>query len=212
MRKQRAIQDLTGRRFGQLTVLRFAERTRHGATWATRCDCGTEKEVLGYKMLSGLAVSCGCKKGRRTHGLSATPIAKVWTQMIQRCTNSRLKEFKNYGGRGIVVCARWLASLEAFVKDMGPQPSPRHTVERMDNDGAYTPENCRWATRRDQNRNYRRNRRITHNGVTLPMVDMARKHGLQPNTLRTRLDRGWPLWRAVTPAAKRSSTRAPASS
>lgn len=136
---------------------------------------------------------------KKTHGMSESPDRKAWTSMIQRCVNPRNSAYKNYGGRGIFVCDRWLRGFAEFMADMGPRPAGM-SLERIDNDGPYSPENCRWASRHDQSRNHRRNVWVTHEGETMVMADLAKRLGLAPNTLRTRLRRGWPLSRAVTPS------------
>jgi len=118
--------------------------------------------------------------------------------MKERCLNSSLPNYKYYGARGIRVCDRWLHSFEKFFEDMGPRPSPRHTIERRDNDGDYTPENCYWATWSQQARNRRNNRVVTFNGDTKILSEWADAAGIPVNTLHNRLSRGWSVARALT--------------
>lgn len=146
--------------------------------------------------------------GTPTHGLSYTPEYRVWQTMRLRCNNPSNKAYPRYGGRGITVCERWQNSVEAFIEDMGPKPSPKHEIDRIDNDGPYCPENCRWVLRRTNSRNRRSNRRISHQGETLTLVEWAERTGIRWDTIMKRLDAGWPAARALTtPARGKASAR-----
>ena len=205
--------DLTGKRFGNLTVIRFQGNRKSGAHWRCRCDCGNERTVYYWNLQNGKAVSCGCLRGKRnverltTHGRSETVEYATWGRMCSRCTNQNVFEFKDYGGRGIVVCDRWLNSFAAFFEDMGPRPSSKHSLDRIDNNGNYEPGNCRWATRKEQSRNTRASRMLTFMGETKCLTDWAIEIGLSPATLAKRLDYGWSVERAVT-TPKKSSAKA----
>lgn len=128
---------------------------------------------------------------RPKHGLSGHPAYNVWKKMRSRCNNQRDEHYALYGARGIRVCARW-DSFAAFIADMGPRP-PGATIERNDNDRGYDPGNCRWATRAEQSRNRRHLRYYTHDGRTMCIAAWAQEVGLNPCTLRARLDSGWPF-------------------
>lgn len=130
------------------------------------------------------------------------PERHIYLDMIRRCTRRTRADFCHYGGRGIKVCARWSASFDAFLADMGQRPSPRHSIERIDNDRDYEPENCRWATQKEQTRNTRRTRLITANGRTQCMSAWAEELGAPPRLIQQRIDLlGWTEERAVTEPA-----------
>jgi len=148
--------DHTGVRYGKLTAIEW-RGSRQGATrWLVRCDCGVVKEVFIASVVSGKVVSCGCEHRKivTKHGMEGTRIYNVWASMLQRCRNPNHRAFHNYGGRGITVCKRW-EKFENFFADMG-LPPPNRSLDRRDNNRGYTPDNCRWATRSEQNRNQRR--------------------------------------------------------
>lgn len=181
--------DMLGKRIGRLTVMRSTV-----GKWLCRCDCGVEKEVTGNHLRSGRVVSCGCYHAERqrevgvTHGMKRTAAYASWCNMKQRCTNPKRKEWGNYGERGVIVCDAWM-SFEAFIADMG-QPAPGETLDRIDVNRGYEPGNCRWVTRAIQNRNTRRNRLITIDGVTKPLIDWCEDSGLKYWTVHSRLRRG----------------------
>jgi len=134
----------------------------------------------------------------RTHGASQTPEYMVWKNMKGRCNNPKNSVYKHYGKRGITVCARWLTSFENFIIDMGARPSALHQLDRIDVNGSYSPENCRWAAPTQNARNKRNNRLISYNGETLPLSAWAERTGIAYNTLRMRLEAGWEPERALT--------------
>lgn len=187
--------DLTNQKFGRLIVLEKAHNDKWGnLQWLCRCECGSEKIILGSSLRSGDTKSCGCLK--RKHGQTKTKTYKIWHYMIQRCTNPKNKSYKDYGGRGITVCKRW-RNFVNFLKDMGI-PKSGLTLDRTDNNKGYCKSNCRWATRKQQNRNSRHNHLETYNGKTQCLSVWAEEYEINHNTLYARLRRGWSIKRALT--------------
>ncbi len=136
--------------------------------------------------------------GKPLHGLSRTPEYRAWQTMRLRCTVPTNPAYARYGGRGIRVCERWLHSVEAFLEDMGPKPSPAHELDRRDNDGHYEPGNCRWVLRKVNDRNRRSNRLLEFGGEALPIAEWCERLGLRRDTVWKRLATGWPAEDALT--------------
>lgn len=145
-------------------------------------------------------------------GVTALPEYPVWAAMIQRCTNPRDKGFKRYGARGIQVCNSWRVSFKSFLEDMGKRPSDLHSLERVDNNGNYCPDNCVWGTRTQQNRNRRNCVHLTVGNRTQLMTDWARERDIPESVIHKRLKRGWDVFRAVMTPAARTFAAAHASS
>lgn len=193
-----SFRDLTGQRFGRLTVTgRAPNRARH-IYWLCRCDCGNEVTVRADGLTRGATTSCGCyhRDVVTKHGLWRSDAYGVWTGMVQRCVNPNHHAYHRYGGRGIKVCERW-HDFEAFYCDMYPKPSRGHSLERIDNDGDYTPDNCRWATRKEQSRNRADNRLLTYKGETRCLTEWAEIIGMKKSALSERMRRGWNVQEAI---------------
>jgi hypothetical protein len=163
--------------------------------WECICECGAVKAYRQSHLLDGVSRSCGCLSRettsniKRTHGQSQSPEYNIWTLMRDRCGNPLSGSYKDYGGRGIKVCERW-ASFQAFINDMGPRPSLRHSIDRIDNDGPYAPGNCRWATQSVQARNTRKAVIVSLDGVTKPLKDWSDELGLSYGSMHQALRRG----------------------
>lgn len=200
------LQNFIDRKFGKLTVISRAPNRGIRTMWNCRCDCGVEKVVWASGLKTGGSTSCGCNRGeanrkRASHGMTRSKLFRVWSGIISRCHGQGNANFKNYGARGIFVCDRWRTFSE-FMEDMLPSYRDGLQIERKDNDKGYSPENCTWATRMEQNSNKRNNRFITVNGLRKTLSQWARDAGVSIHCLIARLDRGWPAEKAVsTPTA-----------
>lgn len=194
--------NLIGKKFGRWNVIgpRLTRWSKSGKTRKTvlfcRCDCGSERWVFQSGLINGISTSCGCRNveaiisRQTTHGGANTAEYKNWQTMKTRCSNPKVKSFTDYGSRGITVCPEWESSFLQFITDMGPRPSRNHTVERIDNEKGYCKDNCRWATRAEQNRNKRNNRMLEYKGKTLPLATVAELSGVNARTLWWKLSRG----------------------
>ena len=196
-KKHHKFKDLTGQKFGGLTALYPVEPTGRSWKWAYRCECGKEVIKVGSyvtkEVKRGGYPNCGCltrelmSRANSRHKMTNHPAYAVWRSMIARCTNKSHRAWKNYGGRGITVCERWLHSFENFWEDMGPTYQRGLDLDRIDNDGPYSPENCRWVERRVNTMNKRNSIRV----VDVP--ELSRKLGISRTTLYYRLKHGWSI-------------------
>lgn len=198
--------DLSEQKFCKLTVLEFDGRRKNQSFWKCLCDCGKTSIVNGGKLKNGHTKSCGCLlnetrgQSSKKHGMSHTPEHNVWLGMQARCYNENNDQYKDWGGRGITVCDRWLGD-EGFVNffaDMGKRPSEKHTIERGNNDGNYSPDNCSWELKEVQANNTRSNVFITYNGQTKTVANWGKKIGIPGKVLRKRIKRGWGIEAVLT--------------
>lgn len=200
--------SIEGGKYGRLLVKRIdTERSGNGKTfWHCLCECGVSKSIRGDMLKSGRAKSCGCFhreisssicKARKTHGRTGTKIYWTWRHILSRCYKPQTAQYRNYGGRGIIVCERW-HKFENFFSDMGHPPSPNHSIDRIDNNGNYEPSNCRWATPKEQGNNTRANKVLFFNGESLTLTQWSEKAGLSMSTVSRRIQRGWDIQAALT--------------
>lgn len=195
--------DLTGKRFGRLVVLNQAGRDNAGrVVWKCECDCGKVKSISSNLLLSGRSVSCGCYKkdylsiAKSTNRLSHTRIRSKWRNMMNRCYSSNNAEYKNYGARGIVVCQEW-HDLEKFAKwacSNGYIEGSNLTLDRIDVDGNYCPENCRFVDMKSQCRNKTNNNIIEFNGESKTIAEWSEITGINRSTITYRHSHGLPLF------------------
>ncbi len=185
--------DIAGKRFGELIAIERVDNATSGKTrWLCKCDCGGFSKTETYKLTSGHSKTCGCSKNRPTnigHGLSHIPEYRVWDGIIQRTTNVKCNSYYRYGGRGIGVCDRWRLFVN-FLNDMGERPSKDFTIERINNNKGYSPDNCKWDTRTNQARNRRSSRVITIDGVSKVLACWLEELNLCSSTFYRRQRRG----------------------
>lgn len=188
--------DLSNSVFGDWTVLSAAPSNNGETYWFCRCACGKEIKVGTKNLTTGRSVSCGCRT-KEFHGASDTVEYAIWRKMLNRCNSPTTQDWALYGGRGITV--EW-TSFSQFVADMGPRPSPLHSIDRFpDQNGPYSKANCRWATAQEQARNTRVNRLITAFGETLCLAAWAERTGISRNCIEKRLDLlNWTVEDALT--------------
>lgn len=199
----RRFRDIEGQKFGRLLIVGYCGQAGNNRKWFALCDCGTLKIVLANSIIRGLTRSCGClslessQTVNRRHGMSETKVYRCWKAMRSRCSNPNVERYAEYGGRGISVCKRWLV-FENFLDDMGQPPSIEYSIDRIDRNGNYCPENCRWATIQEQNNNQRKNVFITLNGTSQTLAQWCRSLGLKYKTVHNRIHtKGWPADRAL---------------
>lgn len=207
--------DLTNKKFARLLVIN-RDFSANRTAFFCQCDCGKVKSIRSAHLIDGKIQSCGCLHSERAAkriykmhekniktGISNSPTYQSWCGMKQRCTNPRSNFFSYYGGRGIIICPRWIDSFENFLVDMGKKPHG-HSLDRIDPNGNYEPNNCRWATRKQQQNNLRSNRVYEIYGRKLTISQMADLFDIKRSTLDGRISRGITIEKAVIPPKKRS--------
>lgn len=186
---------LEGHRFGRLEVISRVP----GTAWLCKCDCGRTKIVTTSNLRGGNSTSCGCKRDetRTTHGMSQSLEYKTWKSMKNRCRSKHPFIRKNYLDRGITVCPEW-STFVNFLQDMGKHPGKGFELDRIDNEKGYSKENCRWLTMQGNRENRRTTRWLEFNGQTRSIADWSLTLGINPRTLNNRINRGWPVEKALT--------------
>lgn len=190
-------------RYGKWSVL-----DRHGKSWLCQCDCGTVRLVSASDLKCGKSTKCrkcgnkamisAAHAANRTHGMGESAEMRIWVDMRRRCYQPHRRDYRNYGARGIYVCDRWRDSFQAFLDDMGPRPEGM-SLDRIDNDGPYSPENCRWVDAKTQGTNRRTNVRYDFFGEHLTITEASLRFGIKANSIRSRIHlHGWPPEKAVS--------------
>lgn len=208
-------EDLSGRRFGRLTVKEYMGAASN-YKWRCLCDCGRMTLVQSANLTSGNVRSCGCLQKERaseantTHGLSGTRLYNIYRGIITRCLNPRDHNFKKYGKNGITICEEWAQSFEAFAEWAHENGYAENlTIDRIDNDKGYSPDNCRWAGYLTQGRNRRNVRHITYKGKTMTYQEWGKEIGISFHVLRYRiLKKGWSVEKAFTVPVDRNGEAA----
>lgn len=204
--KNPRFQDLTGKKFGSLIVLAYAGSKFRNQLWHVECGmCGRRFVHRGATIK--VHPKCVCMWYGR-HGRRHSSEYQIWASMLKRCLNPAAKSYVDYGGRGITVCPRWRTSFQNFVDDMGPRPSKAYSIDRIDNNGPYSPENCRWTTRTEQNRNSRHCVYATLNGKTQCLKQWCRELGISYHEVRRLIYKAYSPASAIECVASRAFLRA----
>lgn len=204
--------DLTGKRFGRLVAISHDGRNKNKQTcWTFACDCGKVKSIVGQSVREGKVISCGCymrewaSQNSYKHGLSNHPCYQVWHGMMSRCYDESNRNWKSYGSRGIKVCDRW-HSMENFISDTEPKPEGM-SIDRINVNGDYAPDNWRWATDEMQNRNRQDSINVVFNGIEMPASHASLLIGGSNSLVSMRLKKGWSMEKALTTPVLRGKNK-----
>ncbi len=201
-------EDIVGRKFNKLTVIRRDISNPHNTMWICRCDCGRETRIDRGDLMKGAQKGCGCERTKQNRN-TLNPLWQTHVMIIERCTNPKCNSYGRYGAAGVTVCDRWLNSFTDFVDDMGPKPTPEHTIDRYPNQkGNYEPGNCRWATKEEQARNRKDNVNLTYNGKTQCVSAWSIETGLKKGTISSRLRLGWSVENTLTTPTRKKECKA----
>ena len=206
--------DMKGRRIGRLTVIREAEKQGGHIMWLCKCDCGKEVIATGDNLRRGCYKSCGCYSAdrlsemRTKHKMSNTRLYREWAQMKGRCYYKKYINYDCYGERGITVCAEWKDDFSCFMKwALSNGYNDNLTLDRIDNNKGYSPDNCRWITGKEQANNRRNNHYVTYNGITKTISQWSESSGINYWCLRSRIANGWDISEALTKPSRGRGTR-----
>lgn len=200
------VQSLIGHKYNQFTVLAYAGFQKGKTCWVCQCECGSQKVIRGNNLRTGTSRNCGCVRRKKIterctkHGMATKANRSfeygVWAGMLTRCKNPENPLYRNWAGKGVKVCQEW-QSFENFHRDMGNSPSKKHSLDRINSNGDYCPENCRWADRTTQNNNRRDNIRVSWQGRTWTITELATFVGVPRKLLAQRISNGWDLEKAL---------------
>ena len=204
--------DLIGQKFGKLTVVVKLSKNKHGEmTWLCKCDCGKERTATSNKLTHGYTISCNSCRYKRVaeknkqRGHKPIRLWNIYNHMIKRCYDIKEAMFYRYGGRGIKVCDEWKESFIHFrTWALENGYSDNLSIDRIDNDGNYSPENCRWTTGEVQANNRSTNLLITYNGVTDTLANWSKRTGIKSGTIQSRLYHGWPTEKLFIPITRKA--------
>ena len=204
------LSDLTGERFGRLTVINRAENAKDGhARWNCLCDCGNHTVACGNDLKKGTTRSCGCMRldkieemvktnTENGHGQSHSRLYSIWSNMKQRCYNSKVPEYHLYGGRGVTICDEWLSDFRSFYDwAMSHGYEESLSIDRIDVNKGYSPDNCRWATAKEQSNNTRANRRFSINGISKTLKEWSEEYSMDYDKAKSRIYIGWSIEEAL---------------
>lgn len=197
--------DITGKQYGKLTVVEFAYKKGSRTYWRCSCECGNDIIVRSDSIKNGHAKSCGCLKIEKLrnnpphyiHGQRHTRVYRIWSEMLTRCYNKNIKGYSNYGRRGIFVCEQWHDFKNFYDWAMANGYTDRLTIDRIDNNGSYCPENCRWATQKQQSNNRRTNQFYIVANEKLTIAQIAEKYCIDYKLLWNRLKKNWDIEKAI---------------
>lgn len=205
--------DMTGQKFGSLTVIEYAGRDKKtkkcASLWECLCACGDVIITRRSSLVRGATTSCGCEQkiAVTIHGKLNTPTYHSWQSMKQRCLNPKAPNYSRYGGKGVKIHKPWVESFENFLADMGERPRGTTLDRYPDTRGNYEPKNCRWSSCVDQNNNKRNNTLILINGKNLTVTQAAKIYNIKPNTVFDRIKIGWDVMEALSTPVRKKKAR-----
>lgn len=197
-----AASNLTGQTFGMFSVVERLGRWRGKTHYRCICKCGNVREIESGALTGNRRVNCGCVRGTTKHGMASSSEYVAWLHIKSRCLNPKDKNYSNYGGRGISMFPAWVDDFSAFLAEIGPKPSPEHSIDREDNSKGYEPGNIRWTTVYVQANNRRTNLLITISGEERTLAEWSRLSGISTSTLKFRISKKWPEDRLLEPLWK----------
>lgn len=212
-KKIKKIDDNIGKQYNFITILELVKKHNTHKFYKSLCSCGNVFIAIINNIKRGNTKSCGCfqhklmKTRFKTHGKSTSPEYNVYKTMINRCKDINHIQYKNYGGRGITVCDRWKESFENFITDMGQRPKPKYQIDRIDNNGQYSKENCRWVSPKQNCKNGTMIKFYEYENKNWTIKELCSKFNINRECVRKRLIRGWSLHKALTTPSKNLNSK-----